>query len=65
MRAIATIIGIITPATSFASYGLVDDSGIFVWVFLGFCTKLFIAQAVTAFLLIVGMVKGVASEVKD
>lgn len=40
MRALATIMGIIAPATTaFAASGArVDDSGIFVWVFLGFCT---------------------------
>ena len=60
---IATIAA--APVTAFASGGRVDDSGIFVWVFLGFCAMIVVAQVVPAVLLMVGMAKGVASVVKE
>jgi hypothetical protein len=64
MRALITILGTIVPATAFAAGGRVDDSGIFVWVFLGFCAMIVVAQVVPALLLMTGMVKGLASVVK-
>jgi len=67
MRAlITTIIGTITPATVFAATnGLSEDnSGIFVWVFLGFCALIVVAQVIPAVLLMTGMVKGVVSAAK-
>lgn len=65
MRALATIMGIIAPATAFAASERVDDSGIFVWVFLGFCALIVVAQLIPAVLLMTGMVKGVVSVVKE
>ena len=68
MRAlITTLIGTLAPVSAFASeHGLSqDDSGIFVWVFLGFCAMIVVAQVVPAVLLMVGMAKGVASVVKE
>ncbi len=68
MRAlITTIIGTIAPATVFAAAnGLSEDnSGIFVWVFLGFCALIVVAQVIPAILLMTGMVRGVASVVRD
>ena len=53
------------PVSAFASGGRVDDSGIFVWVFLGFCALIVVAQVVPAALLMIGMAKGVASVVKE
>ena len=53
------------PVSAFASGGRVDDSGIFVWVFLGFCAMIVVAQVVPAVLLMTGMVKGLASVVKE
>ena len=58
---IATIAA--APVSAFASGGRVDDSGIFVWVFLGFCALIVVAQIVPAVLLLTGIVKGVASVV--
>ena len=60
---IATIAA--APVTAFASGGRVDDSGIFVWVFLGFCALIVVAQVIPAVLLMTGMVKGVVSVVKE
>jgi len=65
MKALATIMGIITPATAFAAGGRVDDSVIFVWVFLGFSALIVVAQIVPAVLLMTGMVKGVVSVVNE
>lgn len=68
MRAlITTIVGTLAPVTAFAAAsGLREDnSGIFVWVFLGFCALIVVAQVIPAILLMTGMVKGVVSVVRD
>ncbi len=67
MRAlITTIVGILAPVTAFAASRLSEDnSGIFVWVFLGFCALIVVAQIIPAVLLMTGMVKGLVSVVKD
>jgi hypothetical protein len=66
MKTLTTIMGIIAPATAFAASGAGEEgSGIFVWIFLGFCALIIAAQIVPAVLLMFGMVKGVASVVKE
>jgi hypothetical protein len=68
MRAlITTIVGTLAPVTAFAAAnGLSEDhSGIFVWVFLGFCALIVVAQVIPAILLMTGMVKGVVAAVKE
>ena len=69
MRALITTtiatIATTAPVAAFAAGGRVDDSGIFVWVFLGFCALIVVAQVIPAVLLFVGMAKGVASVVKE
>jgi len=66
MRALATVMGIIAPATAFAASGAREDSsGIFVWVFLGFCALIVVAQIVPAVLLLFGMAKVIKSVVKE
>jgi hypothetical protein len=67
MRAlITTIVGTLAPVTAFAASGLSEDnSGIFVWVFLGFCAMIVVAQVIPAVLLMTGMVKGMVAVVKD
>jgi len=64
MRALPTLLGILASVPAFASGGRVDDSGIFVWVFLGFCALIVVEQLVPAVLLMTGMVKGLASVMK-
>jgi hypothetical protein len=65
MRAlITTIVGTLAPAAAYASNGRVDESGIFVWVFLGFCALIVVAQVIPAMLLMAGMVKGIVSVAK-
>jgi hypothetical protein len=67
MRAlITTIAATLAPVTAMAATGArVDNSGIFVWVFLGFCALIVVAQVIPAILLMSGMVKGVVSAVRD
>ena len=66
MRALATLMGMIVPATAFAASGVREDSsGIFVWVFLGFCALIVVAQMIPAVLLMVGMAKGIKGVVKE
>jgi hypothetical protein len=54
--------GIIAPATAFAASGSGEDSGIFVWIFLGFFALIVVGQLVPAFMLISGLVKGLLSK---
>jgi len=68
MRAlITTIAGTLAPVSAFAAAsGLREDnSGIFVWVFLGFCALIVVAQVIPAVLMATGMIKGVVSVVRD
>lgn len=66
MRSIITLMGIIAPATALAASGVREDSsGIFVWVFLGFCALIVVAQVIPAVLLMFGMAKGITSVVKE
>ena len=63
---LATVMGIIAPAAAFAASGAREDgSGIFVWVFLGFCGLLVVSQVMPAVLLMFGMAKGITSVVKE
>jgi len=63
MRALATVIGIIAPATAFAASGAGDEgSGIFVWIFLGFFAVIVVGQLIPAVMLITGLVKGIAAK---
>lgn len=52
-----------TTAPAFAAAGnRADHSGIFVWIFLGFCALIVVAQLVPALLLLAGMIKGVVTK---
>jgi len=68
MKTLATIIGTIagfTPVAAFAAAGRTDESGFFVWIFLGFCALIVVAQVVPAVLLMFGLVKGVSQVVTE
>ena len=66
MRILTALMGIIAPATAFAAAGVREDSsGIFVWVFLGFCALIVVAQVIPALLLMFGMAKGITTVVKE
>ena len=59
MRALATLMGIIAPATAFAASGASEEgSEIFVWIFLGFFAMIVVGQLVPAVILVTGLVKG-------
>ena len=63
MKALATIMGIIAPATAFAASGASEEGGsLFVWIFLGFFAVIVVGQLVPAVMLITGLVKGVTSK---
>ena len=66
MRVLTTLMGIIAPVTAFAASGAREDnSGVFVWVFLGFCALIVVAQIIPAIMLMFGMAKGITSVVKE
>jgi len=63
MRALATVMGIIAPATAFAASGAGEEgSGIFVWIFLGFFAVIVVGQLIPAVMLITGLVKGIVAK---
>ena len=66
MKIIATLTGVLTPVSAFATTGLIENSGgIFVWVFLGYCALIVIAQVIPAVLLFTSMVKVIVSVVTE
>lgn len=63
MKALATLLGTMAPATAFAASNFQEDnSGIFVWVFLGFCALIVVVQVIPALLLFFGLAKGLAAK---
>lgn len=60
----AAILGVLFSALpAFAAAGARQDhSGLVVWMFLGFCALIVVAQLVPAVLLMLGFAKGVAGE---
>ena len=66
MKMIATLTGVLTPVSAFAATGLTEsNSSIFVWMFLGYCTLIVIAQVIPAVLLFTSMVKVIVSVVSE
>ena len=61
---LAMVLGSVAPALA-ASGAREDNSGIFVWLFLGFCALIIVAQLVPAVLTMIGMAKGVADMAKE
>jgi len=62
MKALTTLMGIIAPATAFAASGTGDESGIFVWIFLGFFAVIVVGQLIPAIMLVTGLVKGITAK---
>ncbi len=68
MKTTPTVMGLMAilagsfSAAYAATGGREDNSGIFVWVFLGFCALIVVAQLIPALLLMFGLVKGVSKE---
>lgn len=63
MRSLAALIATLAPATSFAaSAAHEDNSGIFVWLFLGFCALIVVVQVMPAVILMFGFAKGLSAK---
>lgn len=60
LTVIATLLG--SATTALAAAAREDHSGIFVWVFLGFCALIVVAQVIPAVLMMFGIAKGIASQ---
>jgi hypothetical protein len=68
MKALATIMGIIAPSTSFAALGATDKvfvNGPLIMFFLGFCALVVVIQCIPAMIMLYGMIKGLFSIVKE
>jgi len=59
LQAIALLLA--PAATAFAAGPRQDNSGIFVWVFLGFCALIVVAQLIPAILVLMGITKAIAT----
>ena len=66
MKIIATLTGVLIPVSAFAATGLTEsNSSIFVWIFLGYCSLIVIAQVIPAVILFTSMVKVIVSVVSE
>jgi hypothetical protein len=54
------LIGNVTPV--WAATGQEDNSDLFVWIFLGFCALIVVAQLIPATMVLLGLAKGVKKE---
>ena len=61
INALVLLLGSVSSAFA-ASGAREDNSGIFVWVFLGFCALIVVMQLVPAVLMMLGMAKGLRKE---
>jgi hypothetical protein len=65
MKTVIALMGIFAPAAACAAAGAGgENSGVFVWIFLGLCALIVVAQVIPAVLLMFGMAKGIKSVVK-
>lgn len=63
MKTLITLIGTISPTIACAAANApAGDSGFFVWIFLGFFAMIVIGQLVPAFMLIIGLIKGITAK---
>ena len=63
MKALAALIATLAPATAFAASTLHEDnSGIFVWIFLGFCALIVVVQVIPAVILMLGFANGLSAK---
>jgi hypothetical protein len=58
------LIGNVTPVWA-ATTGREDNSDLFVWIFLGFCALIVVAQLIPAAMVLFGVVKGVKKETAE
>jgi len=61
INALALVLGSVSSALA-ASGAREDNSGIFVWVFLGFCALVVVLQLMPAVLMLLGFAKGLQKE---
>lgn len=54
------LIGNVAPV--WAATGKEDNSDLFVWIFLGFCALIVVAQLIPAAMVLLGLAKGVKKE---
>jgi hypothetical protein len=56
----------VTPVWAAATDGReVDNSDLFVWIFLGFCALIVVAQLIPAAMVLFGLVKGVKKDTAE
>ena len=60
LAALAVVVTTSSPALAAGARS--DHSGLVVWMFLGFCGLIVVAQLVPAILMLIGMAKGVAAD---
>ena len=53
------LIGNVTPVWAATTGREVDNSDLMVWIFLGFCALIVVAQLIPAAMVLIGLVKGV------
>lgn len=61
INTLVLLLGSVTSAFA-ASGAREDNSGIFVWIFLGFCALIVVLQLMPAVMLMLGMAKGLRKE---
>jgi hypothetical protein len=55
----AVLLSIVSVSNAFAAGGAREDnSGLFVWIFLGFCALIVVVQIIPAVLMLLGFAKG-------
>ena len=67
MKTYAAVIAAVTPtASALAATGPREDTtGLYVWVFLGVCALIVVAQVAPAIRMTAGAIKGVAEGIKE
>lgn len=56
------LISYATPLWALTDGREIDNSGLFVWIFLGFCALIVVAQLIPAAMMLFGVVKGVKKD---
>jgi hypothetical protein len=59
------LIGNVTTVWAATEGREVDNSGLFVWIFLGFCALIVVAQLIPAAMMLFGVVKGAKKETTE
>ena len=59
------LIGNVTPVWAETAGREADNSGLFVWIFLGFCALIVVAQLIPAAMVLLGLVKGLKKDTTE